>query len=104
MIVACKRKATNAAPGLSLSKKNNQGNIKAMKYNKRRKTMVIFHFLRLPGVLARQQVIFGNQGETLSLIHDSIDRLSFMPGLILCCQKVTTLNSLYYGLEYLLSG
>lgn len=63
---------------------------------------VPIHSLRLPGVLARQQIIFGNSGETLTLCHDSIDRASFMPGVILACQRVQTLPSLYYGLEQLL--
>lgn len=60
------------------------------------------HSLRLPGVLARQQVIFGNTGETLSIIDDSIDRRCYMPGLILSCQKVLELNTLVYGLENLI--
>ena len=61
------------------------------------------HSLRLPGILARQQVIFGNLGETLTITHDTIDRSSFMPGLILACQKVQQLDTLYYGLEHLLT-
>ncbi|MCW8452070.1 4-hydroxy-tetrahydrodipicolinate reductase [Legionella quinlivanii] len=60
------------------------------------------HSIRLPGILARQQVLFGSQGETLSIVHDSIDRSSFMPGLLLSCQKVTQLNQMIYGLENLL--
>lgn len=60
------------------------------------------HSLRLPGVLARQQVIFGNVGETLSITHDSIDRASFMPGVVLACQKALGLKTLVYGLEHLL--
>jgi 4-hydroxy-tetrahydrodipicolinate reductase len=60
------------------------------------------HSLRLPGVLAKQEVIFGNKGETLTITHDSIDRASFMPGIILACQKVSHLNALYYGLEHVL--
>lgn len=60
------------------------------------------HSLRLPGILARQQVIFGNQGETLSITHDSIDRASFMPGIILACENVQKIDSLYYGLEHFL--
>ncbi|MDP1603518.1 MAG: 4-hydroxy-tetrahydrodipicolinate reductase [Legionella sp.] len=60
------------------------------------------HSLRLPGVVARQEVIFGNIGETLSITHNSIDRASFMPGIILCCLKVQKLQTLYYGLEHLL--
>lgn len=63
---------------------------------------VSIHSLRLPGVLARQQVIFGNSGETLSIIDDSIDRSCFMPGVVLACQKVLGLTSLVYGLEHIL--
>jgi len=63
---------------------------------------VNMHSLRLPGVLAHQQVIFGNTGETLSITHNSIDRSSFMPGLLLACQRVQQLNTLYYGLEHLI--
>ncbi|HVT62734.1 MAG TPA: 4-hydroxy-tetrahydrodipicolinate reductase [Legionellaceae bacterium] len=60
------------------------------------------HSLRLPGVLAKQSVIFGNTGETLTITHESIDRSSFMPGLILACQRVSELNTLYYGLDQLI--
>ena len=60
------------------------------------------HSLRIPGVLARQEVIFGSLGETLTLTHNSIDRACFLPGVILCCQKVKQLDTLYYGLEHLL--
>ncbi|WP_133130681.1 4-hydroxy-tetrahydrodipicolinate reductase [Legionella yabuuchiae] len=64
---------------------------------------VNIHSLRLPGVLAKQEVIFGSQGETLTLCHNSIDRSCFMPGVVLACQRVTSLDSLYYGLEHLLN-
>lgn len=63
---------------------------------------VPIHSMRLPGILARQQIIFGNIGETLSITHDTIDRSSFMPGLVLACQKVLHLETIYYGLEHLL--
>lgn len=63
---------------------------------------VNIHSLRLPGILARQQVIFGNTGETFSITHDSLDRSSFMPGLILACQRVSQLKTLCYGMEDLL--
>ncbi len=61
------------------------------------------HSLRLSGVLAQQQVIFGNAGETLSISHNCIDRQSFMPGLLLACKKVSSLHALYYGLDHLLN-
>lgn len=60
------------------------------------------HSLRLPGVVAKQEIIFGNSGETLSLTHECIDRSAYMPGLILACEGVQTLKSLYYGLEKLI--
>lgn len=63
---------------------------------------VHIHSLRLPGVLAQQEVLFGNLGETLSITHTSIDRESFMPGIVFACQKVMELNRLVYGLEELL--
>lgn len=63
---------------------------------------VTIHSVRLPGVMAHQEVLFGSLGETLSITHNSIDRQCFMPGIILACQKVTTLKSLVYGLEQLL--
>ncbi|WP_419419902.1 4-hydroxy-tetrahydrodipicolinate reductase [Legionella sp. D16C41] len=63
---------------------------------------ITIHSVRLPGIMARQQVIFGSPGETLTIMHDSIDRASFMPGIVLCCQKVRQLETLYYGLEHLL--
>lgn len=64
---------------------------------------ISIHSLRIPGVLARQEVIFGSNGETLTLEHNSIDRECFMPGLLLSLEKVTTLDGLYYGLEHLLA-
>jgi len=63
---------------------------------------VNIHSLRLPGILAQQQVIFGSQGETLTITHNSIDRSCFMPGLILACERVQQIKSLYYGLEHFL--
>ena len=63
---------------------------------------VNIHSIRLPGVLAAQEVLFGNVGETLSIKHQSIHRESFMPGIVLSCKKVMQLNHLVYGLEHLL--
>lgn len=60
------------------------------------------HSVRLPGFFAHQRVIFGGQGETLTLSHDSIDRNSMMPGVILSCKKVLELDHLIYGLENIL--
>ncbi len=60
------------------------------------------HSLRLPGLVAHQEVIFGGTGETLTIRHDSIHRESFMPGVCLACQKVIGTQQLFYGLEHLL--
>lgn len=63
---------------------------------------VPIHAIRLPGLVAHQTVLFGGNGETLSLRHDSLDRSCFMPGIILACQRVGQLSTLVYGLEHLL--
>lgn len=60
------------------------------------------HAVRLPGLLAHQQIMFGSTGETLTLCHDSISRECFMPGVCLACEKVMQLNKLVYGLEEIL--
>lgn len=60
------------------------------------------HSVRLPGLLAHQEIIFGGTGETLTLCHDSLDRLCFLPGIFLACEKVVKLDQLVYGLEEIL--
>jgi 4-hydroxy-tetrahydrodipicolinate reductase len=61
------------------------------------------HSVRLPGLVAHQEVVFGGQGQTLSLRHDSIDRRSFMPGVLLAVQKIAALPDRFtVGLEKLL--
>jgi 4-hydroxy-tetrahydrodipicolinate reductase len=60
------------------------------------------HSVRLPGFIASQEVIFGGPGQRLSLRHDSIDRASFMPGVLLAISRARTLDGLVYGLENLL--
>ncbi len=60
------------------------------------------HSVRLPGFVASQAVIFGDNAETLTIRHDTINRESFMPGVILACKKVAELDGLVYGLEHLL--
>jgi 4-hydroxy-tetrahydrodipicolinate reductase len=63
---------------------------------------VPIHSVRLPGLVAHQEVIFGGLGQTLTIRHDSLSRESFMPGVILAIRKVKTLNGLVYGLEEIL--
>jgi 4-hydroxy-tetrahydrodipicolinate reductase len=61
------------------------------------------HSVRLPGLVAHQEVIFGGVGQTLSIRHDSISRESFMPGVLLAVRKVRSLErSPVIGLESLL--
>jgi len=63
---------------------------------------VPIHSVRLPGFVAHQEVIFGGIGQILTLRHDSLDRRSFMPGVIIAIHKVRALNGLVIGLEHLL--
>ena len=60
------------------------------------------HSVRLPGYVAHQEVIFGGLGQTLTIRHDSIDRTSFMPGVVIACKKVIDLHGLVCGLEKIL--
>lgn len=60
------------------------------------------HSVRLPGLIAHQEVIFGAPGEIYTLRHDTSDRSCYMPGVLLAIRKVTELKSLVYGLEKIL--
>jgi 4-hydroxy-tetrahydrodipicolinate reductase len=61
------------------------------------------HSVRLPGLVAHQEVIFGGEGQTLTIRHDSTDRHSFMPGVLLAVRKVGELPERFtVGLEQLL--
>jgi 4-hydroxy-tetrahydrodipicolinate reductase len=60
------------------------------------------HSVRLPGLVAHQEVILGGQGQTLSIRHDSTDRTSFMPGVLLAVKAVASRRGLTVGLEALL--
>lgn len=64
---------------------------------------VHIHSVRLRGLLAHQEVIFGGPGETLSIRHDSLDRLGFMPGVLLGIREVGNHAGITYGLEAFLS-
>jgi 4-hydroxy-tetrahydrodipicolinate reductase len=64
---------------------------------------VPIHSVRLPGLVAHQEVILGDVGQTLTIRHDSTDRTSFMPGVLLAIRKVGSLTeSPVVGLEHLL--
>jgi 4-hydroxy-tetrahydrodipicolinate reductase len=61
------------------------------------------HSIRLPGLVAHQEVILGGEGQTLSIRHDSVDRRSFMPGVLLAVRRVADLREPFtVGLEALL--
>ena len=60
------------------------------------------HSVRLPGYVAHQEVIFGGLGQTLTIRHDSLNRESFMPGVVLAAKKVRGLKGLTVGLDKLL--
>jgi 4-hydroxy-tetrahydrodipicolinate reductase len=63
---------------------------------------VTVHSVRLPGLVAHQEVVFGGPGETLTIRHDSTSRESFMPGVILAIKDVMNREQLVVGLETLL--
>jgi len=63
---------------------------------------VALHSVRMPGLLAHQEVIFGALGQTLRIRHDSISRESFMPGVVLAIKEVMKLKRLVSGLDTLL--
>jgi 4-hydroxy-tetrahydrodipicolinate reductase len=66
---------------------------------------VPIHSVRLPGLVAHQEVILGDVGQTLSIRHDSTDRESFMSGVLLAIRRVGTLSATpLVGLEHLLDG
>ncbi len=63
---------------------------------------VQIHSVRLPGAVAHQEVIFGGLGQTLTLRHDSLNRESFMPGVVMAVERIGGLSGLVIGLENLL--
>ncbi len=63
---------------------------------------VTIHSVRLPGLLAHQEVLLGGPGQTLSIRHDTISRECYMPGIILAIKEVVKRRGLVYGLETLL--
>jgi 4-hydroxy-tetrahydrodipicolinate reductase len=60
------------------------------------------HSIRLPGLVAHQEVMFGAPGETYTLRHDTIERSAYMPGVLLTVRKVRKLAGMVYGLERLI--
>ena len=60
------------------------------------------HSARMPGRVARHEVVFGALGQTLTLLHDSVDRQSFMPGVMLAVRRVVNETSMIVGLDKVL--
>ena len=60
------------------------------------------HAVRMVGMTAHQEVILGGAGQTLTIRHDSFDRISFMPGVVLACKKVGEAAGLTLGLDAIL--
>lgn len=60
------------------------------------------HSVRLPGLVAHQEIIFGGPGQILTLRHDSISRDSFLPGVVLAVKEVSKRSGLVYGLDRLM--
>jgi 4-hydroxy-tetrahydrodipicolinate reductase len=63
---------------------------------------IAIHSVRLPGIMARQEVILGSPGQTLSLKHDTVSRECYMPGVIIATSEVLRMKGLTYGLDNLL--
>ena len=63
---------------------------------------VTIHSVRLPGLMAHQEVILGGPGQTLSIRHDTINRECYMPGVMLAIKEVVKRQGLVYGLDTLL--
>ena len=63
---------------------------------------IAIHSVRLPGLLAHQEVLFGGPGQTLSIRHDTINRQCFIPGVIIAIKEVVKRRGLVYGLDTLL--
>ncbi|GAB4214313.1 MAG: 4-hydroxy-tetrahydrodipicolinate reductase [Synechococcales cyanobacterium] len=65
-------------------------------------SQIRIHSVRLPGLVAHQEVIFGGLGQTLTIRHDALDRIAYMPGVLLSIRKVVELKTLIHGLEHIL--
>jgi len=62
------------------------------------------HSVRLRGLVAHQEVLLGGIGETLSIRHDSLDRVGFMPGVLIGIRNVVSHPGLTFGLEHFLAN
>lgn len=97
-MIAAARETTPVAPGKETELPGLEGARGALVDG------VSVHSVRLPGLVAHQEVLFGGTGQTLSIRHDSIDRTSFMPGVVLACSEVGSRSGLIIGLEHLMEA
>jgi 4-hydroxy-tetrahydrodipicolinate reductase len=95
-LIAAARREVPAAPGRETELPGMEGARGALVDH------VSVHSVRLPGLVAHQEVLFGGQGQTLTIRHDSIDRTSFMPGVVLAVREVGARSGLIVGLEKLM--
>ena len=63
---------------------------------------VPIHSVRLPGLVAHQEVVLGGAGQTLTIRHDALDRAAFLPGVLLAVRRVASLGGLAVGLDHVL--
>ncbi len=63
---------------------------------------ITIHSVRLPGLVAHQEVLFGGAGQTLLIRHDSLSRESFMPGVVMAIKEAPRIKGLVYGLDRLM--
>jgi 4-hydroxy-tetrahydrodipicolinate reductase len=63
---------------------------------------VRIHSIRLPGLLAHQEVLFGGMGQLLTIRHDALSRECYMPGVLLGVREVMNRSGLIYGLEHVM--
>ncbi len=87
-----------AMRGQKQSTPNHRGKDQELSRGEEREGIRI-HSVRLPGLVAHQEVIFGGPGQTLSIRHDTLDRSSFMPGVILALRQISEHPGLTIGLE-----
>lgn len=102
----------DAPSGTSIKTAQMLSNVRPNQYNHCEETIagarganlndVPIHSVRLQGMLAHQEVLFGSEGELLTIRHDSFTREAYMPGVCFAIEKVMQLNELIYGLETLL--
>lgn len=95
-MIAAARAAAGVAPGSDATTSGLDGARGAVVED------VHVHSVRLPGLVAHEEILFGGEGETLTIRHDSLDRTSFMPGVLLGVRSVVSRPGLTVGLENVL--